>query len=224
MIEQILPREVAVVETFRDPQEAALLPEEETVIRSAVEKRRREFATARMCARSALSKLGLPPAPVLRGEHGEPQWPAGVVGSMTHCAGYRAAALAHATDIVTIGIDAEPHNALPDGVLDAVSLPEERIWIAERAMDSTRIHWDRLLFSAKESVYKAWFPLAKKWLGFGEALITIGTQPDYFSARLLVPGPFLEDEQLTCFSGRWLIHDGLVVTSIVLPRVTQQND
>lgn len=224
MIEQILPPEVAVVETFQDPLEATLFPEEEAVIGSAVGKRRREFATARMCARRALAELGRPPAPVLRGEHGEPQWPTGVVGSMTHCAGYRAAALAHATDMATVGIDAEPHNALPNGVLEAVSLPEERIWIAEQATDGGQIHWDRVLFSAKESVYKAWFPLTKKWLGFEEALITIHMQPDHFFARLLVPGPLLDGEHITGFSGRWLVHDGLVATAIAVPRVTRQNE
>ena len=55
----------------------------------------------------------------------EPLWPAGVVGSITHCDGYRAAAVARATDLATVGIDAEPHEPLPDGVLAAIALPAE---------------------------------------------------------------------------------------------------
>ena len=66
------------------------------------------------------------PQPVLPGERGAPRWPAGVVGSMTHCAGYRAAALVRAADLASLGIDAEPHGPLPEGVLRRVALPAER--------------------------------------------------------------------------------------------------
>jgi 4'-phosphopantetheinyl transferase EntD len=79
--------------------------------------------------------------------------------------------------------------------------------------------WDRLLFSAKESVYKTWFPLTQRWLGFEEAEISVDPENGTFSARLLVPGPVLDDRQVTEFSGRWLARSGLVLTAIaVLPR------
>src|SRR5206468_2745795 len=103
-----------------------LFPEEEALIAAAVDKRRREFATARGCARSALAALGIEPAPILAGERGAPRWPPGIVGSITHCAGYRAAAVSSARDMITIGLDAEPDQVLPDGVLNAISLPGER--------------------------------------------------------------------------------------------------
>jgi len=109
VIEEILPAEVVAVEALADPPGVTLFPEEEAVIAKAVDKRRREFSTVRHCARLALAMLGLPRSPLLPGERGAPQWPVGVVGSMTHCAGYRAAAVARASDMVTIGIDAEPH-------------------------------------------------------------------------------------------------------------------
>jgi 4'-phosphopantetheinyl transferase EntD len=95
VIEGILPAVVVAEEAFVDPDGVALFPEEELVVAGAVVKRRTEFATARHCARAALSRLGVAPTPILPGERGAPQWPAGIVGSMTHCAGYRAAALAH---------------------------------------------------------------------------------------------------------------------------------
>jgi 4'-phosphopantetheinyl transferase EntD len=85
---------VACAESFVDPPEAVLFPEEEAVIARAVPKRRQEFTTARHCARTALATLGAPPAPILPGEMGAPTWPPGYVGTMTHCAGYRAAAIA----------------------------------------------------------------------------------------------------------------------------------
>ncbi|MBC6448185.1 4'-phosphopantetheinyl transferase family protein [Actinokineospora xionganensis] len=216
MIERILPAAVIAVEAYDDPADAVLFPEEEQVIAKSVEKRRREFTTARHCARQALAKLGLPPAPILPGERGAPGWPDGVVGSMTHCAGYRAAVLARTTDIVTVGIDAEPHQPLPDGVENAVTRPEERVHLAELAAADPTVHWDKLLFAAKESVYKAWFPLTHKWLGFEDARVTFdpgGT----FEAELMVPGPVIESGTLACFSGRWLVDRGLAVTAISLP-------
>ena len=105
----------------------------------------------------------LPPVPILKGDKGEPCWPDGVVGSLTHCTGYRGAVVGRSAAVRSVGIDAEPHDVLPDGVLDAISLAAERREMAQRA---GRLHWDRILFCAKEATYKAWFPLTKRWLGF----------------------------------------------------------
>ncbi|SCL26362.1 4'-phosphopantetheinyl transferase EntD (siderophore biosynthesis) [Micromonospora pallida] len=216
MIERILPPAVAVVESFTDPADLKLHPDEEPLVANAVEKRRREFTTVRDCARRAMARLDLPPVPVLSGARGAPIWPAGVVGSMTHCDGYRGAALARAADVASVGIDAEPHASLPDGVLDAIALPAEQIRTAAlRATEST-VCWDRLLFSAKEAVYKAWFPLTGRWLDFSEADIVVdpgGT----FAARLLVSGPVLDGREVTTFPGRFLVDDGLILTAITLP-------
>lgn len=77
---------------------------------------------------------------------------------MTHCRGYRAAAVAHAAGVLSLGVDAEPHERLPEGVLDLVSIPVERQEIAALPGRGD-LHWDRILFSAKETTYKTWFPL-----------------------------------------------------------------
>ena len=217
MIETVLPAEAATAEAFDDPPGAALFPEEEAVIAKAVEKRRREFTTTRACARAALARLGLPPVPIVPGPRGAPRWPAGVVGSMTHCAGYRACAVARDQDLLTIGLDAEPHDQLPHGVLGAVSLAEEREHLAHLAATVPGTHWDRLLFSAKESVYKAWFPLTERWLGFADASVTIDPDRGTFTARLLIDGPELEGGPLTGFNGRWLVEAGLIITAIAVP-------
>jgi 4'-phosphopantetheinyl transferase EntD len=222
LIEKILPAAVASAEAFDDPPDAVLYPEEAQVISRAVDKRRREFRTVRHCARRALRQLGLPAAAVLPGERGEPQWPAGVVGSMTHCGGYRAAAVARSRQLLALGIDAEPHEPLPEGVLEAISLSEERDRLSELAAGSTVTCWDRILFCAKEAVYKAWFPLTHSWLGFEDAAVTIplgGTDPTEgtFSARLLVAGPTIAGTALTRLDGRWLRGDDLVITTIALP-------
>jgi 4'-phosphopantetheinyl transferase EntD len=212
MIRDILPAAVAAAEAFEDPADVRLFPEEEALITRAVDKRRREFGTARTCARRALADLGRPPAPIVRGDNGAPVWPDGVVGSITHCAGYRGAAVAEAREIRTLGIDAEPHDRLSAEVLEVIARPEELAALGSMNGD---LCWDRLLFSAKEAVYKAWFPLARTWLGFEGASLTFGepgtSGTGAFTARILVPGP------VTGFTGRWAVADGLLATAIAVP-------
>lgn len=216
MFEEILPATSAVVTARKDVQGAVLFAEEEEMISSAVEKRQREFTTARACAREALARLGMAPTPILSGSSGEPQWPSGIVGSITHCDGFRGCALARASDLATIGIDAEPNQPLPDGLLGDIALPEERVQLSDLGYRRPEVHWDRLLFSIKESIYKAWFPLAGRWLGFEDAIVEMDSQQETFSARFLVPGPPIHGRELTGFSGRWLVRDGLVLAAIAL--------
>ncbi|HEY2518585.1 MAG TPA: 4'-phosphopantetheinyl transferase superfamily protein [Streptosporangiaceae bacterium] len=211
MIGAILPPAVAAEETFGDDPAASLFPDEAAVIARAVATRRQEFTTGRACARAALARLGLAPGPILRGERGEPRWPAGVVGSITHCAGYRACAVAHRRDVRTIGLDAEPHGPLPGGVLDAVAAPAEQARLKELAAARPEVHWDRLLFSAKESVYKAWFPVTGEWLGFSDAAVDFHPSGDRFTARILV-----DDAPIDYFEGRWLVAHGLLATAIAV--------
>ncbi|MET9341900.1 4'-phosphopantetheinyl transferase superfamily protein [Nonomuraea sp. NPDC003804] len=216
MIERILPAAVVAVEAFDDDPDARLFPEEEAVVARAVAKRREEFATVRGCARKALAELGLPPLPILPGERGAPIWPPGVVGSMSHCLGYRVCALARERDIETVGVDAEPNAALPKRVLDAVSDAAERARIAVLEAARPEVAWDRLLFCVKEAVYKAWFPLTRRWLAFSQASVSIDAAGT-FSARVLIEGTTPDGRRLTGFEGRWLAGDDLVIAAIAVP-------
>ncbi|MEU9986614.1 4'-phosphopantetheinyl transferase [Streptomyces sp. NPDC007971] len=224
MIEELLPESVVAVEVLGDEeaQDSPLYPEEQQLVARAVDKRRREFTSVRVCARRAMEKLGVPPQPVLTGERGAPIWPEGLAGTMTHCDGYRAAALVRAADLASLGIDAEPHGPVPDGVFEAIALPSEQDRHRDLCAERPAVHWDRLLFSAKESVYKAWFPLTRAWLDFSEADIELFPAPGAgtrgrFHARLLVPGPLVGGTRLSGFEGRWLAQDGLVLTAVTVP-------
>ena len=178
MIHGILPPDVvAVTDSELGLDEAAVLaalyPVEAEQIAGAVASRRADFAWARACAREAMRRLGVPSGPIVRGGKGMPVWPAGVVGTLTHTHGLRAAALAPAHRVRSMGVDVEPHVALADGVLEAVSLPEEAAWVRATGAEIGSVHWDTLLFTAKEATYKAWFPLTRRWLGFVDAHITL---------------------------------------------------
>jgi 4'-phosphopantetheinyl transferase EntD len=224
VIEELLPPEAVAVDT-REDLLVELFPQERLALGRAVEKRRREFITARACAREALAQLGLPPSPIAAGERGEPLWPAGVVGSITHCAAFRACAVARAGELAGLGIDAEPHLPLPDGVLGQIARAEELPLLARLAREEPAVHWDRLLFCAKESVYKVWFPLARCWLGFEDAVLSIDPAGRTFDARVLTSWPehVLQSRSVVgarfpqVLRGRWLVRDGLVLAAIALP-------
>nr|WLD25876.1 4'-phosphopantetheinyl transferase TurP [Streptomyces sp.] len=231
MIEQVVPQEARASEAFGPDGAAVLYPEEAALVAAVPNERREEFTTVRGCARRALAALGLPPAPVLPGRRNAPRWPAGVVGSMTHCAGYRAAVLARDTDLMAVGIDAELHRPLPRGVLEATALPQELAWVRTPPAGAAPLHRDRVLFSAKEAVYKTWYPLVGTELDFEDAVIAFredgpaaagggpaaGARTGTFRARLLRSGTGPDGHPVSAFNGRWIAHRGLVVTAITVP-------
>jgi 4'-phosphopantetheinyl transferase EntD len=214
MIEALVPAS-ACAEMFVDVPESTMFPSEAAVVADAVGERRREFGTARYCAREALQQIGVPAVPILPDLDGAPRWPAGVVGSMTHCPGYRAAAVARSSDLRGIGIDAEPHAAVPPEALDLIGRDEERAQLVALEDTDPGLHWDRILFCAKEAVYKAWFPLTRRWLDFADLSTTL--QPDgTFRARPCVGGSRVPGPDLDVFGGRWMVGRGLVVAATSL--------
>jgi 4'-phosphopantetheinyl transferase EntD len=212
MIAGLLPAAAVCEETRADADERELFAAERELIAGAVPRRRAEFTTVRVCARRALARLGRPAVPILPGAQREPLWPPGVVGSLTHCAGYRAAAVADAGALLTLGIDAEPHAPLPEGVLAAVGLDVERAMVGALGGEDPGVHWDRVLFSAKESVYKAWFPVARRWLGFEDVRIVLDRDGGFAAAVLRPEAP------VAAFQGRWAVRDGVIATATAVAR------
>ena len=139
-----------------------------------------------------------------------PLFPDGFVGSITHTQGFRAAVAAPYSSVRSIGIDAEPADALPEGVFDAIARASEVPQMSKLVAAGVTCP-DRLLFCAKEATYKAWFPMTQRWLDFDQAEISLradGTLISYILARP-TPVPFIE--------GRWVIRDGYVIVSTVVP-------
>ena len=140
-----------------------------------------------------------------------PEFPAPVVGSMTHTTGYRAAVVGRASRWSSLGIDAEPLTALPEGVFATIASPEERASLRRLSRRLGRGHDGAgalgvVLFSAKEAVYKAWYPLTQLFLDFDQARIEL-REDGSFKARLLVgnaPVPTIE--------GLWSAAEGYALT------------
>jgi 4'-phosphopantetheinyl transferase EntD len=213
MLAQILPQAVVAVESFGGlPPRRGLFGAEEAAIVTADSRRQAEFAAGRECAHAALAELGLPPGPVPPGPAGEPRWPAGIVGSLTHCAGYRACAAARAQTVAAIGIDAEPARPLPAGLIETVATGAERRRLAELRLARPELPWDLLLFCAKEAVYKAWFPLTGCRLGFADVQAEFAVTGG-FTARVTGAA----SDPAAHVGGRWLVRDGLALTAATVP-------
>jgi 4'-phosphopantetheinyl transferase EntD len=201
----------ACAQAYADVASGSLPRAERRAVAGAVLQRRREFATARHCARQALAALGAPAVPLPPDPDRLPKWPAGVVGSLTHCAGYRGAAVAWRHEVHAVGIDAEPHAPLPAGVAGLVLTEDERSALTgPKAGD---LHLDRLAFCAKEAVYKAWFPLTRRWLEFTDVALTVRLDGT-FLARVLVPDARAGDVDLGMVAGRWTVARGLVLAAV----------
>jgi len=191
-----------------------LLCEEEAVLGAVSDRRRREFIAGRTCARRALIRLGVGVLPVVSGPHREPLWPEGVVGSISHCRWISAAVVGYVGNpVLSIGIDVEEHRPLPIGAARLVLNDDEQGWMRRRGEDS--VHWDTLLFSAKESMLKAWSPLVGSWPTFQQILVAIDPIGSTFSVDL-VCAPFRQKaEHLRC-CGRFVVDTKMVRTVVTV--------
>lgn len=202
-----MPTDVMTVEAFGPPEPAPLLGDERAAVARAVPARRAEYAAARACARDALAALGHGRPAVPTAPDRSPVWPSGVVGAITHCAGYRGVVVARADAWLGVGVDAEPHAPLPAGVGDLVMSADERAHVARVGVR----HADRVLFCAKEAVYKVWYPAVGMWLGFEDVRVRVGDGT--FVAHLDRP-----DLGVDVLTGRWATADGIVVAALAQPR------
>jgi 4'-phosphopantetheinyl transferase EntD len=197
----------------------SLLPREAELLSArTVSKRREEFAAGRTCARNALDLLGVPQMPILRGKQNEPLWPKGVVGSITHCKGYCAAAVTFLNLCGAIGIDAEPNESLPSDVLGLIARQREQEWILNANNDE--ICWDRLLFCIKESIYKVWYPLERRWLDFDQAEVEIQAETSTFKAALLCPTSICPH----VIEGRFCASDSLLLACASVPGIIHKQE
>ncbi|WP_431262145.1 4'-phosphopantetheinyl transferase family protein [Roseateles chitinivorans] len=167
----LLPPSVAIARADQAAQwEEGLLPEERTLIRSAVAKRQREFTAGRNCARAAMRALGWPEQQIGAigvGAHREPLLPPGLIGSITHSAHFCAAAVARDDgELLSLGIDADTNQPLEPG-LDALLMQADELqrW---RAAVPAGCHAGMLAFSLKEAFFKAAFPHCRRYLEFSE--------------------------------------------------------
>ncbi len=167
-----------------DPREEGILGPQ------AVAARRMLFALGRAAARDALLELGIGDFGIQRGPGGEPLWPNGFVGAISHAPDVAIAVVGRASDYAGLGIDVEEPSRGPTArAARLVCRPSEMAWVDPES-GTQRL---TMLFSAKEAVFKALFPIEHVWLGFADAELTWHAERDAFEARVLKPvgGGFL---------------------------------
>ena len=158
-------------------------------------RRRREFALGRTAARVALEHLSGKPQPVLRGRRGEPLWPEGVIGSVAHCradsGSWAIALVARCSLARAIGVDLERMGTVRvKEVADVICCRSELAWAAGDGDWSDRL---TMLFSAKESVFKAFYPICRRFFDFSKVMLIWAPESERFRGRSLAGlGPELE--------------------------------
>jgi 4'-phosphopantetheinyl transferase EntD len=190
---------------------AGLVKTELEAIDGASQTRIEQYTAGRVCSRAALGRLGVAATtPILRGEDRAPIWPPGFVGSISHTDTWCAAAVARADEVRALGIDLEPATPLKESLWRRVCTPNERDWLHGLSTPGLS---GKILFSAKEAVYKCQYPLTAKFLGFHAVEVEIGDG----TFRAVFQQEAGEFQPGDVMSGRYLVEEGLVATACELP-------
>lgn len=214
LVRAMLAPDVAVAMARPVCVDEALYAEEIAYLADAVPLRRAEFGTARLCARRALAELGFAPQPLVPNADRSPVWPPGVRGSITHGSGWCVVAATAAPHIVGLGIDVEDDAALDPALEALVCTEAERGWL-DRRPPAARGLFAKLIFSAKESMYKAQYPLTGAWLDFHDVVVRIEPAAASFAiVELRKTGP--HRAAMMRAAGRFHHAGGTIVTTAVV--------
>jgi 4'-phosphopantetheinyl transferase EntD len=192
----------------------ALFPEELRFLAQAVDRRRAEFGTARVCARRALAELGIAPCPLVPYPDRSPRWPAGVVGSISHTENCCAVAVTTDPSILSFGLDIEQDRPLPPGLEPLICTAAERAWLDTKS-SACRAWLAGLFFAAKEAFYKCQFGATGSLIDFQEVALALNLDEDSFAvATIARHGP--QWQRVHAVSGRLRRAGGLIVAVATL--------
>jgi 4'-phosphopantetheinyl transferase EntD len=217
-VSDLFPSGVIAAElTVPAPRELLTSAEQQLMARCA-EKRIQDFAAGRACAHRALRELGILDFSLLAGEHREPLWPAGIVGSITHTRGYAAAVVARQGDLKSVGLDCEVIDSVDEDLWSRICTPSE----IERLVQlppAGRNRQAALIFAAKEAFYKCQFPLTRAWVGFEDVLIEPLDWPAASGSLRIVPVKTLPVEagRVARLVSRFQFRGPWVMTAITVP-------
>lgn len=161
-----------------------------------------EFIQGRMCASMAYKKLtGRDLLELKAGDNRQPLWPPDVVGTISHNKHWVGAAVASSAELIGVGMDFEVMGRTRDDIAGYITNSND----VKNVEDLTSAELLTLIFSAKESLYKALFPSVKKFFGFEAAAVTaLDPVSKTFDIELLAP---LNDEfsplRRSKFAGRY---------------------
>jgi 4'-phosphopantetheinyl transferase EntD len=189
----------------------ALPPAEREAVASAGPRRVQKFTAGRHCAAVALVALGCPDTPVRRGPGGQPAWPAGIVGSITHDDERALAVVCRAGEVRGLGVDIERVRPLRPALARRLCT-EAELRAAARVVEEPLL----TIFSAKESVYKAWYSLVGGSLGFFDVEIGFDPGGDRFRVAFRDQVRAVEALSFGSWRGRMAGGDGRICTSVAV--------
>lgn len=140
----------------------------------AIKKRQIEFLAGRLCAKRCLEDLDLSPPPSIGiNEDRSPIWPKMVIGSISHTDGLATAIVGPASQLESLGIDREKLilSATPP-LIQHICIDQEELESLARKLRLSPEQALTLIFSGKESFYKALHPILKQFFGFHAARVT----------------------------------------------------
>lgn len=210
MARSMFCKDIALAAT--DPNiEYPALPAELNSLPNAIPSRRMEFTAGRTAVRRAMQKLGLPPMATLHGKDRAPIWPEGLTGSISHTRDVCIAAVAKSDTMRTIGLDLEEATPLDPSLIPVVCTPDEQRWL-NSLNGFDRSVAAKMIFAAKESAYKAQFPLSRKLFGFETLNVKISSDLSSFRACFAQEIPPFETG--ATLRGKISLRDGLIIAAI----------
>ncbi|MBE0455966.1 MAG: 4'-phosphopantetheinyl transferase family protein [Pseudoalteromonas sp.] len=169
-------------------------------LETAVAKRKAEYLAGRVCAKRVLAALNIYNFELISAADRAPIWPNKIVGSITHSQNTAMAMASDSSGIAGIGIDIEQlMSAQQEQELQQQILrPDELVQFQRLATQIT--HPLTVIFSAKESIFKALYPNVKQFFGFEAAqLIAFNKQQLQFKITQTLSEQVPQDTCLTVF-------------------------
>ncbi len=217
MLDSVFPADVQYCIAEPWMWETPVSAAEEALVERAVDKRKREFRAGRNAAHSLFRQVGADCPALLKGVQREPAWPAGWTGSISHTTGICMVALASTDRYASLGLDVEQASPLNPELVDLICRKEEQVRLRDLRQEiGAHPALEKLVFSAKESVHKTYFPLNQHTLDFLDARIDLDWGRQAFTAHILNPEPNPR-QPIRQLQGRFHFHQDWIVTCIANP-------
>jgi len=208
-IKILFPFDVFVEVLIASDKTYVLHPKEAAYLEDMPLKRRKSFVMGRVCSKNSLSKIYDDYFPVLVGKNRQPLWPEKVTGSISHSGDYCASVVTLKNEsLISIGFDIETSKDISDFFIDYVCTDWEKLNRGNLA-GLSHIEFSKLVFSIKESFYKAIYPVLKLELDFFDVEVDFSEHDHSFRFRSLN-----QSINKLNIHGRYCITDSYVISGV----------
>ncbi len=209
----LFPPSVAIRWGPVQPDAGAFWPGERRAAGSMGPERRAEFETGRALARRALADLGQPGTDLPPDQDRVPVWPSGFCGTISHArcsaASLCAAAAGSRRSWLSLGLDVECARRLEPRVARRVVTSSEQRQMTSRGLDPAELAV--VVFAAKEAVFKARFPVTRRFLDFPDVRVALDIGAGAFTATVR------PETGRGVIAGRFCFGEDFVAAAVAIP-------